>query len=360
MDKQTLQILLIEDNPGDVRLIQELLKGTSGFSFELHSVNRLSAGMDYLAKTGADIIMLDLSLPDSRGYDTFVKIIACAPQTPIVILTGLEDDALAIKAVRAGAQDYLVKGQAGGNLLVRTLRYATERKQAEKEMRLMINDLRNLSDVEKKNRIFAEALAQGVASLRSTLNSDEILDSIIDNLNKVVPADAVSIMLIHDHQGKIVREKGYKERGLDGWVKQKQFNIDEYPLFNEVIRSGKYEITPNTDKNKDWIGHAETAWIKSNIIAPILEDKKVIGFVNVDSTTLDFYTEEHAQRLEAFTDQVSSALKNAQMYETIQRRSNRMSAMTQIDQAINSSLDMNITFELVLSSAIDQLGADAA
>ena len=85
----------------------------------------------------------------------------------------------------------------------------------------------------------------------------------------------------------------------------------------------------------------------------------MIGFVNVDSTTPDFYTEEHAQHLMAFTDQVSTTLKNARLYEDTQRRMNRLQAMTKIDQAINSSLDLNIVKEIVLSQAKEQLNADA-
>ena len=135
MNTQTTHILLIEDNPGDVRLIAELLKDINNFPFELHSEKRLSAGLDYLAKGITDVVLLDLSLPDSQGYDTFAKTIACAPQIPIVILSVLIDDTLAIKAVQTGAQDYLIKGQVNGDMLTRTIRYAIERKKQEQALR---------------------------------------------------------------------------------------------------------------------------------------------------------------------------------------------------------------------------------
>ena len=134
MNTQTTHILLIEDNPGDVRLIAELLKDINNFPFELHTEDRLSAGLDYLAKGTTDVVLLDLSLPDSQGFDTFAKTIARAPQTPIVMLTVLADDAMAIKAVQAGAQDYLTKGQISGDLLVRTIRYSIQRKLAEAQI----------------------------------------------------------------------------------------------------------------------------------------------------------------------------------------------------------------------------------
>jgi len=235
----------------------------------------------------------------------------------------------------------------------------TQRKQAEAEMNRLIDELRALSEVEKKNRVFAEALAKNVIALNSTLKTDDILDSIIDNINNVVPSDSISIMLIQGNYAKIIRAKGYQERGLTDWVKQRQFDLNEIKTFREIIRSKKYKVTSNTDESKDWIAIAETTWIKSNIISPILDDKTVIGFVNVDSTTPDYYTEEHAQQLMAFTDQVSNTLKNARLFEDTQRRINRMQAMTQIDQAINSSLDLNVSLEIVLIQAKEQLNADA-
>jgi response regulator RpfG family c-di-GMP phosphodiesterase len=359
MDTQTIRILVIEDNPGDVRLLVEYLKEDTSSHYELHSEGQLNAGLDYLAKARVDIILLDLSLPDSQGFETFTKINTYAPHIPIVILTGLSDNALALQAVKAGAQDYLVKGKVSGDLLARTIRYSVQRKQAETEMHRLINELRNLSEVEKKNRLFAEALAKNVISIRSTLNADEILDSIITNINSIVPSDAINIMLIEGDHARIVRSKGYQERGLTDWVEQKQFNLNEIKALKEIIRSKTYVVTSNTVQSKTWNPITETNWIKSNIICPILQDETVLGFVNVDSTTPDFYSEEHAHNLILFTDQVSTALKNARLFEATQLRLNRMQAMTQIDQAINSSLDLNVSLEIVISNAKEQLNADA-
>ena len=93
----------------------------------------LSSGLQRLAEGGADLVLLDLGLPDSQGLDTYSKTQSQFPSVPIVVLSGLLDEAVAIKAVRAGAQDYLVKGQIEGNLLFRSIRYAIERKTAERE-----------------------------------------------------------------------------------------------------------------------------------------------------------------------------------------------------------------------------------
>ncbi len=133
MNKNTIEILLIEDNIGDARLIKEFLGEVTGSIFELDSVDRLSEAMEHL--DGKDAILLDLALPDSVGLDTFKKIHSYAPTIPIIVLTGNDDDALAFKAVQEGAQDYLVKGQVSGQLLGRSIRYAIERKRIDEALK---------------------------------------------------------------------------------------------------------------------------------------------------------------------------------------------------------------------------------
>ncbi|HWQ18814.1 MAG TPA: response regulator [Methanotrichaceae archaeon] len=128
-----LHILLIEDNPGDARLIKEFLGEVTGAAFELDWVDRLSEGLKCL--DCKDAILLDLALPDSLGLDTFKKIHAHAPALPIIVLTGNEDNALAFKAVQEGAQDYLIKGQVSSQLLVRSIRYAIERKRIDEALK---------------------------------------------------------------------------------------------------------------------------------------------------------------------------------------------------------------------------------
>jgi PAS domain S-box-containing protein len=235
----------------------------------------------------------------------------------------------------------------------------SKRKQSEKEMRRLIEELRHLSDAEKKNRVFAEFLAQNAVTINRSIQSDEILDAMIENLDKVIPLDSFNVMEIQNNYAHSIRARGYEERGLDNWINQKKFELANNKVLSEVIQSKKYKITSNTEKSENWTTFAETAWIKSNIIAPLMDDQKVVGFVNVDSTIPDFYTEEHAQKLEAFTNQFSTALKNARLFENTQQRLHRMQAMTQIDQAINSSLDLNVSLEIVLIQAKDQLNADA-
>ena len=127
MEDVRTKILLIEDNPDDAMLIQETFADTGNTSYDWDWVDRLSDGLDRLSTDHFTVVLLDLSLPDSHGFETFTKAQERAPNVPIILMTGLEDEELALQAVQKGAQDYLVKHQVDGPTLGRSLSYAVER-----------------------------------------------------------------------------------------------------------------------------------------------------------------------------------------------------------------------------------------
>jgi diguanylate cyclase (GGDEF)-like protein len=129
MEKFLTRILLVEDNPGDARLILEALKETGRGKFEIEVVDTLNRAIDRLlvAERELDIVLLDLSLPDSQGLDTFRTIHARYPTIPILVLSGVTDEGVAFAAVNEGAQDFLIKGRVDSDLLPRIIRYSIER-----------------------------------------------------------------------------------------------------------------------------------------------------------------------------------------------------------------------------------------
>src|ERR1700688_1403257 len=136
MFPEKIRALLIEDNPGDARLVREMLCGARGNPFELDWTDHLAAGLERLEQGGIDGVLLDLSLPDCRGLETIARVHAQAPEIPIVVLTGLGDESVMFEAVQNGAQDYLEKGRLDSESLTRAMRYAIQRKRAEREIRL--------------------------------------------------------------------------------------------------------------------------------------------------------------------------------------------------------------------------------
>ena len=135
MNKKLIRmILLVEDNPGDARLLREMVNEQSESNTEFTHVQTMAEAEKYLKEWKFDIILLDLGLPDAAGLEAVRKAHVAAPHTPLVVLTGLDDETLAGKALQEGAQDYLIKGQIEARGLIRALRYAVERKTMEEAL----------------------------------------------------------------------------------------------------------------------------------------------------------------------------------------------------------------------------------
>jgi diguanylate cyclase (GGDEF)-like protein len=130
-----IRVLLVEDNPGDARLVEILLSEADSFGrFEITPAERLDEALELLDGPAFDVILLDLSLPDSSGLETVEVVRTRVPLTPVVVLTGQDDEETALRALQSGAEDYLVKGRGDSELMARSIRYAIERKKAEENL----------------------------------------------------------------------------------------------------------------------------------------------------------------------------------------------------------------------------------
>src|SRR6202451_3938614 len=127
-EKSIRMLLIVEDNPGDARLLGEMFKEQGAHNTELTLVERMSEAEQHLAKRAYDVVLLDLGLPDAQGLEAVRRAFAAAPRVPLVVLTALDDESLAVQALQEGAQDYLIKDQIEPRGLLRALRYAIERK----------------------------------------------------------------------------------------------------------------------------------------------------------------------------------------------------------------------------------------
>ena len=191
MTESPIHALLVEDNPGDARLIKEALAEVRQPRLRLEWVERLDAALAALARQPFDLVLLDLSLPDSQGLRTVQEIERVAPQTPVVVLTGLDDEAVALDAVRAGAQDYLVKSEVSGHLLARVIRYAIERNRVG----------RTLRESEARLDALFEHMDSGVAVYRVSPDGQDFIFSAINQA-----AERIDNLRREDLIGKNVAE----------------------------------------------------------------------------------------------------------------------------------------------------------
>lgn len=129
MPEKRTRVLLVEDNDGDARFVDEMLRESRRGSFDVTHVHYLNEALSELKKGGVDVALLDLSLPDSQGSATVTSVYVAAPDVPIVVMSGTDDESVTAKAVEEGAQDYLVKGHVDSAVLVHSIRFAIERQQ---------------------------------------------------------------------------------------------------------------------------------------------------------------------------------------------------------------------------------------
>jgi len=172
---ETVNILLVEDNIDDVRLIELLLDRAKQFKNSLCVADQLSTALEICSTASCDVVLLDLGLPDSQGLDTLAAMLAKLPHVPIIVFTVSDDTELGVMAVQRGAQDYLAKGHVGSYELVRAIRYAIERKRIkvalEKSNYELQNEVEERKVAEEELRITAEELRRSNKELEQFATS---------------------------------------------------------------------------------------------------------------------------------------------------------------------------------------------
>ena len=179
-DSAKIRVLLIEDNPTDALIVKSELEGDSDARFSVVHVEQLKEALSILEVEHFDVALLDLSLPDSQGFETFTRLYYAVPEMPVVVLSGRVDEELAIKAVHTGAQDYLVKGQTSDNVLPRSIQYAIERQRSQKDLRVTHAQLA-LTNEKLLDEIAGHMLAE-----QAMRESEGKLRQIAENINEVI------------------------------------------------------------------------------------------------------------------------------------------------------------------------------
>jgi signal transduction histidine kinase len=217
MKQKALQVLVVEDNAGDARLLREMFSKERPDSYELTHLSRLREAEIHLAKGGVDIVLLDLGLPDGHGLETLRRAHAVAPGVPMIVLTGLDDEALAAEALKEGAQDYLIKGQIENRALPRALRHAIERHRMQTETDLVRTHEMQfkdefLSHVSHELRSPLTAIYQFVTilldSLAGELNPEqrEFMEIVLRNVKQLQSMINDLLEVTRVHSGKLVIE----------------------------------------------------------------------------------------------------------------------------------------------------------
>ncbi|MDR3405580.1 MAG: ATP-binding protein [Chthoniobacter sp.] len=229
MQLECIRVLLVEDDPGQVTVIKTLLRKAPGVEFQLQVADRLSAGLESLTMGGMDIVLLDLSLPDSSGVNTFVKVRQVAPRMPIIVLTGTDDELLATELMRRGAQDYLFKGTIDGSLLIRAIRYSIFRADSEealKETQLLLIQVEKLRSLGQMAASVAHEVRNPLAILHMGiecldeffLEGNEVMSGVVKEMKGAVHRAEAIIRDMLDYSA--AHELELREVSVNGLVDQ--------------------------------------------------------------------------------------------------------------------------------------------
>lgn len=243
-----VKILLVEDNLAYARLLEEFLMQTHSQGFTLVHVKRLGEALQELTQCNYDVILLDLNLPDSEGLSSLPPVIDQAPGIAIVVLTNLNDEELAIEAVRQGAQDYLVKRQVNPDVLVRSLRYAIERKQLLESLRTVNEALQSrveertaeLVKANELNQFKSEFVSMFSHDIRNPLNTillaAGLLQNYDENLTKGKKLDHLQmIRSAVNNMGQLLDEVSFIGKADSGRLRTHLIRLDLEAFCRQLV-----------------------------------------------------------------------------------------------------------------------------
>lgn len=308
-----------------------MLSESTTVRFGLAHVKRLSEARESLAGEGFDIIVLDLSLPDGHGLDTFVQTRIAAPGIPIVIMSGLGDEELAIKAVQEGAQDYLIKGQVDSDLLVRSMRYAIERNQAEEAL------WRAYDEMEIRVR---ERTAELARTNRALKMLNECNQFIVRATNELDLLEKICRTVV-DIGGYRLAWLGFAEQGKERTVRPAaQACCDDRYLKTLGIAQLDTERGP-------WRSEASRYGYASAIAVPLISEGQAIGVLNVYAADLSAFESDEIKLLTELADNVAFALS------ALRSRKERQRMLSTLQEMITALQESEKKYRILIEQASD-------
>ena len=342
-----VRILLIEDNEDDAVFIRELLAEAKEVSLDLECASQLSTGLKRLAQGEFDIVLLDLSLPDSQGLDTFDRVNSQAPDVTIVVLSGLDDESVALRAVQKGAQDYLVKGEINSNLLTRAIRYAVERKRTEEQARE------------------EAAINAALLKLETTLGRAQGVQAVCEIAVELVSQlfeGALGYILLWDANNNRL-SPAVAPPNLSDALREKFFNpslpYEQHSIFEEVLNTRQPLILKDAVNDPQVSELAVCDFgICSFMLMPLLAGDELLGAMRICHPEVGELSERNVELAKGATQRIAQAISGERASENVLQQLSRISLLNQITRAIAERQDIESIFRVMLSHLEDHLPTD--
>ena len=305
------EVVLIEDSKDYAKAVKTMLDYPPGSGmFEVRHFTKLADALEYVPGSDACCILLDLNLPDATGVEAVGALQEVAPRVPIVVLTGLDDDQIALDAMHAGAQDYLVKGRADIDLITRSIRYAVERARSERHRAELVR--------EQSARVEAEAMAGTISRLErlteaalANLSRDELLNELLGHVCELLDVDTAAILLL-DEERNVLEVKA--ERGLYGSA-EVRFTVPVGAGFAGRIVAERRSIVIDDVSKADVVNPILRERVKSLLGVPLLVDDRIIGVMHVGTTGARKFTPEDTVVLQLAADRAGRAIERARRFQ---------------------------------------------
>jgi signal transduction histidine kinase len=288
-----VKVLLIEDRPGDARLVVELTREIPGSPFEVMTVGTFGAGLAAAAQH--DVVFLDLSLPDAHGVANVSKLLATARHVPIVVLTGSDDEHVAVEAMKLGAQDYIHKSEITPSLIARAARYAVERKGAEENLRKLVKS----DEAARRAKFISSITAAIMSSFDTNATLQEVARLLVPALGEVVAIEVVG------HTGETTRVASAGRTELLAAL--------DRPIQNPIAtvmdrRSALHMVDPES------IGE-----LRAMYITPLIARDRVVGAITFAMTSSAGFGDDLQQLADDVSDRIALGIDNARLYNAAQR-----------------------------------------
>lgn len=310
-----MRVLLVEDNEDDALLIREELSETN---IEIEHAERLSTALSRLIEGGLDAVLLDLSLPDARGLNTIDRVLTEAPGVPIVVLTGFNNEEAAVTAVERGAQDYLIKGQADGHLLARSLRYAVQRHRAEETLKDRNRELLALRTITETmlasldlQPVLEKILEQAMFIGTFDLGNIRLLDRSGEMLDVVVTRGYLDPQNVLSHR-RISRSLQFVQSTHFRELTSKEPCVEEHVQASKGLRTFKKE------------------GIESFIQVPVQAEGEVLGIIQLASRSRRTFKREEVNLFETIGNQMGIAIQRSRLYEETRRQARELEKANQL------------------------------
>ena len=361
MNPQLIRILHVEDDPGDARLVEEMLKervgdGASALDFDLVHAARLGEALTVLAADPIHLVLADLTLPDSDGLDTISQIHRAAPTLPLVVMSSANDESLAIQAAQEGAQDYLVKGRVDRYVLTRTLRHAIERKRAEQAHQQRAEQLGLLYDAGLALNRILDPHAQVEFLLKISRQSLYADRAAFFQWNEMTGQIGFQCS-VGFPRGTLSQLRDYSPRS-EAELEQRVSAQDEN---NVVAWVARHRVPLNLpDLSLDPRHNAFDPEVRSGLGVPVQHEEKLLGVIMMLSTRPSAFSPEDGQLLMLFANQLAVALENARLFSVEKTRRKELSALYDLSRALADTTDIQAILDLTARHTTETISATFA